>query len=143
MFRRKRSHRSSRIWRWVARGSMAAVLAGIGLSARGVDAGGRGAGNALCAAGPAAISDKAPALVLRRDGETSEARGSAEQQSESFSSSSRSAGLVEQPGVTEAGGVMVGLRGRFRTTLVLERKADGSTTTRCISNLPGASPGDR
>lgn len=92
----------------------------------------------------------AAALILQRqpvdDEEGRAAQGAglgSETDVSSDAASTDSAGLAEEPGSTEAGGVKVDLRGRFRTSLVLERRADGSTVEKCISNLPSADSGAR
>jgi hypothetical protein len=120
---------------------MVAVLGCVGLWAGGTASGGEGQ-RTVCGSEQRVASDNAPTLVLRRDSGPEDDSAASEPQRSFEAPSSRSAGLVERSGVTEAGGVMVGLRGRFRTTLVLERKADGSTASRCISNLPDKSAGD-
>lgn len=138
MDRRMLGSRPLQSWRWGAVGLVAICGAGFwGGNAR------AGGGEDFSVA-PAAVTGSAPTLILRRDA-PQEDGGAASEPSlpEGYEAlSNSSAGLVEQPGMTEAGGVMVGLRGRFRTALVLERKADGSRTTRCISNLPGEAAGD-
>jgi len=132
-------------WRSIIPGLIAVVLVSVGPCASKAGASGEDRLPEASKSEPVVALGSAPGLILRR-----ESAGGSEDAGEGLpptggfeTSSSRSAGLVEQPGVTEAGGVMVGLSGRFRTTLVLERKTGGSTTTRCISNLPGADPGDR
>ena len=50
--------------------------------------------------------------------------------SPSFSTSAQ--GLLETPGPSPAGGVMLDLRGRFRNAMTLTRDADGKETTRCV-----------
>lgn len=131
------------IWRSMARVSSVVAFGGVVLLAGAIAASGGETQPAASASATTTASESGAALVLRRDSGKEGETSASGLHSESFeTSSSRSAGLVERSGVTEAGGMMVGLRGRFRTTLVLERKADGSTAARCISDLPGASPGD-
>jgi hypothetical protein len=126
------------LWRWTT----VVLIAAAGIGFWGMSA---GAGDPESAAAAPAGSNDAPALILQRestrqDADTAPAAALPTASYEALSNSS--VGLVEQPGVTEAGGVMVGLRGRFRTALILERKADGSTATRCVSNLPATAPGE-
>ena len=47
-------------------------------------------------------------------------------------------GLVEQAGVSPAGGVHVELQGRFRSAVVVTKQPDGSFATRCLDQLPDA-----
>lgn len=125
---------------WTASG-LVAVGASLALSGGSIEA--RDGAEAATSPRPALRmgANAAPALILRRDSGHEQEGLLSETLPEALSTSG--AGLVEKPGVTEAGGVMVGLNGRFRTALVLERQADGSTTTRCISNLPSAASGER
>jgi hypothetical protein len=45
-------------------------------------------------------------------------------------------GLVETAGVTAAGGKMVHLHGRYRTSAVMKREGSGPPSTECIANAP-------
>jgi hypothetical protein len=141
----RRGGRPSWTWHSTARLLTAAVLGCVTLCASSSRATGAGEeGAPIAGSEPAWLPDNAGALILRRDSEPLEGTAASVPQSNSSATSqNRSAGLVERPGVTDAGGMTVGLQGRFRTTLILERKADGSTITNCVSNLPGEAPGDR
>jgi hypothetical protein len=99
----------------------------------------------VCTSPPAPVPSSAGGLIrLREPGEGSrDALVDRPVPAEYFeAASSSSTDLVEEPGDTEAGGVKVNLSGRFRTSLVLETRPDGSTIQRCLSNLPGGSLGD-
>jgi hypothetical protein len=45
-------------------------------------------------------------------------------------------GLEEQPGGTPAGGIIVDLRGRLGSLLILEAGADGTLHARCVEHPP-------
>ncbi len=51
-------------------------------------------------------------------------------------------GLVEVPGTTAAGGMHVPLQGRYRTSIVMRRNADGTVSTQCIANPSAAADRD-
>lgn len=133
------------LWRSILFGSAGALVGCIGLwvaKAGATDNEGPPTA-AVCDSVP--VPENVPALILRREPLQDDATGDREESppaAGSGTSSNSSAGLFEEPGATEAGGVKVDLQGRFRTSLVLERKADGTTIQRCISNLPGAASGD-
>jgi hypothetical protein len=133
------------LWRSILFGLVGALVGNVGLSVARVGASDNSVPPTSAACDPSPISENAPALILRReplqDDEAGDREGSPPAIGSGTSSNS-SAGLFEEPGATEAGGVKVDLQGRFRTSLVLERRTDGTTIQRCISNLPGAASGD-
>lgn len=146
MGRRRRGSRASRLWCFLVAGSITTAFGYVAPWVHGVNASGDEIPLPVCEASPVSAGTNAPALIRQREsGPGRDAAVSEESfQAADFAGfSSSSAGLVEEPGKSEAGGVKVNLAGRFRTSLVLERTPDGSTVQRCISNLPGAASGDR